>query len=61
MGDTRRFDDYDREKKLHKIKSSKNKLDKHRKLIYNVVSSRKDDAEFDDLLEYDTYTKIKRR
>lgn len=61
MGNTRRFDDYDREKRLQKIKSSKNKLDKHRKLIYNVVSSRKDDAEFDELLEYDTYTKIKRR
>ena len=61
MGDTRRFDDYDREKKLQKIKSSKNKLDKHRKLIYNVVSSRiPDDTKFDELLEYN-YTKIKRR
>jgi len=61
MGDTKRFDDLNRDKRLHKVKSVKNKLDKHRKLIYNVVSSRKDDAEFDNILEYDTYSKIKRR
>jgi hypothetical protein len=61
MGDTRRFDDLNREKRLHKVKSSKNKLDKHRKLIYNVVSSRKEGDTFDEFLEYDTYKKIKRR
>ena len=63
MSDTRRFDDYNNEKKLHRIsKQKRTRLDKHKKLIYDVVTSRKkDDDELDDIFEYGNFSKIKRR
>jgi len=61
MGHTKRFDDFDQEKKSNKIKNNKNKLDKHKKLIYNVVSSKNKDDTFDEFLEYEKFIKIKRR
>lgn len=63
MSDTKRFDDYNNEKKVHRInKTKKNRLDKHKKLIYDVVShKRKEDNEIDEVLDYGSFTKIKRR
>jgi len=63
MGDTKRYDDFNNEKKLYKVKRKiKNKLDKHKNLIYNVLSSKKvDDENFDEHLDYGSYTKFKRR
>jgi hypothetical protein len=54
--------DLDREKKIKTVRQ-KNVLDKHRKLIYNIASSKAIVAEDDDDLDY-VYaadTKIKRR
>lgn len=61
MGHTKRFDDFDQEKKYNRLKNNKNKLDKHKKLIYNVVSTKNKDDTVDDYLDYGNYTKIKRR
>lgn len=49
MGSKRRNDSFDREKKIHKVKNSKNFIDKHRKIIYNIASSKSkgEDDEFD--------------
>ena len=54
--------DYDyREGKIKNI-SKKNAIDKHKKLIYNIASSKKmDDVEDDFYYEYANYIKIKRR
>ncbi len=52
--------DFDREKKI-KVKK-KNVLDKHRKLIYNIASSKiSEDDEEDLYYVYATGNKIKRR
>jgi hypothetical protein len=54
--------DLDREKKIKNVRQ-KNVLDKHRKLIYNIASSKNIVSEDDDELDYVyvTDTKIKRR
>jgi len=54
--------DLDREKKIKNVRQ-KNVLDKHRKLIYNIASSKNTVSEDDDELDYvyATDTKIKRR
>ena len=53
---------YDREKKMRRVEKGTSKIDKHRKIIYNVASLPKDDDVFDELLDY-AYAnqKIKRR
>jgi len=53
---------YEREKKLRRVEKGTSKIDKHRKIIYNVASLQKDDDVFDELLDY-AYAnqKIKRR
>jgi hypothetical protein len=60
MSKTKTFDSYDKEKRIHRVEKSKNKLDKHRKIIYNYASSKEDDA-FDEYLDYAFNNKIKRR
>jgi len=62
MSKTKTYEGYDKEKRIHRIEKSKNKLDKHRKIIYNYASSKttEDDA-FDDILDYAYTNKIKRR
>lgn len=54
--------DLDREKKIKNVRQ-KNVLDKHRKLIYNIASSKNVVSEDDDDLDYVyvSNTKIKRR
>jgi hypothetical protein len=52
MGNFKKSDLYDREKKLHKVEKAKNKLDKHRKIIYNVVPALKDEDTIDEYLDY---------
>jgi hypothetical protein len=54
--------DYDyREGKIKNI-SKKTAIDRHKKLIYNIASSKKlDDTEDDFDYEYANYIKIKRR
>lgn len=54
--------DYDyREGKIKNI-SKKSAIDKHKKLIYNIASSKKtDDTEDEFDYEYANYIKIKRR
>jgi hypothetical protein len=53
---------YDKEKKLRRVEKGTSKIDKHRKIIYNVASLQKDDDVFDEYLDY-AYAnqKIKRR
>jgi len=51
MSNKRRNDSLDREKKIHKVKSAKNFVDKHKKVIYNIASSKSKVA--DDDLDYD--------
>ncbi len=51
MSNKRRNDSLDREKKIHKVKSTKNFVDKHKKVIYNIASSKSKVA--DDDLDYD--------
>lgn len=43
---------YEREKKLRRVEKGTSKIDKHRKIIYNVASLQKDDDVFDELLDY---------
>jgi hypothetical protein len=52
----------DREKKMRRVEKGTQKIDKHRKIIYNVASLQKDDDVFDEYLDY-AYAnqKIKRR
>jgi hypothetical protein len=54
--------DFDTEKKVKSIRQ-KNVLDKHRKLIYNIASTKSVQDDEDDTLDYVyvTDTKIKRR
>lgn len=53
--------DFDREKKIRGIKK-KNAIDKHKNLIYNIVSSKKIEDEETELdYDYATVIKIKRR
>ena len=53
--------DFDREKKIRGIKK-KNAIDKHKNLIYNIVSSKKIEDEETELdYDYATVMKIKRR
>lgn len=54
--------DYDREKKVHRVDKQKSKVAKHKKFIYNMLSKENLDDEFDDMYD-DTFfnTKIKRR
>lgn len=62
MSHTRQHEDYDHEKKVHRIEKQKSKVAKHKKFIYNMLSKENLDDEFDDLYD-DTFfnTKIKRR
>ena len=62
MSDTKMHNDYDREKKFHRVEKQKSKVAKHKKFIYNMLSKENLDDEFDDLYD-DTFfnTKIKRR
>lgn len=62
MSDTKMYNDYDREKKVHRVEKQKSKVAKHKKFIYNMLSKENLDDEFDDLYD-DTFfnTKIKRR
>lgn len=52
----------DREKKMRRVEKGTQKIDKHRKIIYNVASFNKDDDAFDEYLDY-AYAnqKIKKR
>jgi hypothetical protein len=63
MSNKRRNSSQDREKKIHKVKSDKNFIDKHKKVIYNIASSKNkvedDDLEYD--LDYAYVGKIKQR
>jgi hypothetical protein len=53
---------YDKEKKLRRVEKGTSKIDKHRKIIYNVASLQKDDDVFDEYLDYAYVNqKIKRR
>lgn len=45
-------DYYDREKKMRRVEKGTQKIDKHRKIIYNVASFNKDDDAFDEYLDY---------
>jgi hypothetical protein len=42
----------DREKKMRRVEKGTQKIDKHRKIIYNVASFNKDDDAFDEYLDY---------
>ena len=63
MDKSKRTDFQEREKKIHRVEKTKSKIDKHRKVIYNIASFKdsEDDA-FDEVLDY-AYAnqKIKRR
>lgn len=52
MSTKRRNDSFDREKRIHKVGSNKNFIDKHKKAIYNIASS-KSRVEVDDGLDYE--------
>ncbi|NBO99960.1 MAG: hypothetical protein EBU90_07495 [Proteobacteria bacterium] len=65
MSKTKNYDNsVDKDFKIHKIKKNKSKLDKHKKIIYNMVSVKNTDLDddFDELYGY-AYTngKIKQR
>jgi hypothetical protein len=63
MSNKRRNDSFEREKKIHKVKSNKNFVDKHKKVIYNIASSKSkvedDDLDYD--LDYAYVGKTKQR
>jgi hypothetical protein len=62
MDNYRKKDNYDREKKIRRVEKGNHKLDKHRKIIYNMTPSSKDDDVFDEYLDYAYENqKIKRR
>jgi hypothetical protein len=63
MSTKRRNDSFDREKKIHKVKTNKNFIDKHKKVIYNVASSKSisEDDELDYKLDYAYVGKHKQR
>jgi len=62
MDKFKKNDYYDREKKMRRVEKCTQKIDKHRKIIYNVASFNKDDDAFDEYLDY-AYAnqKIKKR
>jgi hypothetical protein len=51
MSTKRKNDNFDREKKIHKVKNNKNFVDKHKKVIYNIASSKSNSE--DDKLDYE--------
>lgn len=64
MSTKRRNDHLDKEKKIHKVKNSKNIIDKHRNLLYNIASSKKiseDDVVSEYELDYAYVGKNKQR
>jgi len=62
MSDTKQYENYDREKKLHRVEKQKSKVAKHRKYIYNMLTKDNLDDEFDQLYDDEYFnTKIKRR
>ena len=61
MNTKQKFEDFDTEEKIHRVKKIKSKLDKHRKFIYNYVSSKQDEDAYDEILDYVYNQKIKRR
>jgi len=62
MSKTKTYDAFDKEKRIHRVDKNKNKLDKHRKIIYNYASSKIiEDDTFDEYLDYAITNKIKRR
>jgi hypothetical protein len=63
MSTKRRNDSFDREKKIHKVKTNKNFVDKHKKVIYNIASSKSnsEDGEIDYELDYAYVGKNKQR
>jgi hypothetical protein len=54
MSFKRRNMSFDREKKIHKVKKDKTVIEKHKKLIYNIISSKEvvEDDELDYELNY---------
>ena len=61
MNTNQKFDDFDKDEKIRRVKKVKSKLDKHRKFIYNYVSSKQDEDAYDEILDYAYNQKIKRR
>lgn len=65
MSNKKRNADFDREKKIHRVKTNKNIIDKHKNLIYNIASSKsnnEDDSDLDYELDYAFVdNKLKRR
>jgi hypothetical protein len=61
MNTNQKFEDFDKEDKVRRVKKVKSKLDKHRKFIYNYVSSKEDEDAYDEILDYAYNQKIKRR
>lgn len=61
MNTNQKFEDSDKEDKVRRVKKVKSKLDKHRKFIYNYVSSKEDEDAYDEILDYAYNQKIKRR
>ena len=63
MSTKRKNDSFDREKKIHKVKTNKNFVDKHKKVIYNIASSKSigGDDELDYGLDYAYVGKNKQR
>ena len=64
MSTKRKNDSLDREKKIRKVKNNKNLIDKHRNLIYNIVSSKRigeDEEPLDYELDYAYVGKNKQR
>ena len=52
MDKFKKNDYYDREKKMRRVEKGTQKIDKHRKIKYNVASFNKDDDAFDEYLDY---------
>lgn len=62
MDKSKRNDFQDREKRIHRVEKNKSKIDKYKKVIYNIASFKEEDDAFDEVLDY-AYAnqKIKRR
>ncbi len=45
--------EWDQDRKLKRIVKGTNKVDKHRKSIYNMLSEEEDDSDFDDYYDVD--------
>lgn len=61
MNTNQKFDEFDKDERVRRVKKVKSKLDKHRKFIYNYVSSKEDEDAYDEILDYAYNQKIKRR